>query len=355
MLCALELIARWAWTLLSAFFGVALVLLSLASVQAQSGGGIDQTGTGGRHTIQGRIYFPSGRRSDVRVLVRLESYNAGDLSVLSDSNGSFRFSGLNPGAYKVIVDAGDEYEVARESVYVDTDGSNSRSGMTLPPISRLYTIQISLRLKASATTKPGVVNAALAAIPASALDLYQKALESVRLENSSKAIEQLQGAIAIHADFPLALNALGVEHLKLGQADKASEALSSAVQLAPEDFSPRLNYGIALLNQKKFAAAEEQLRTALKRSPSDSTAHLYLGITLAISRKLDEAEKELQIVVDSKSGEVGLAHRYLAGVYLERRQYKRAANELEAYLKLVPKASDAGLTRQKIKELRARI
>ena len=69
----------------------------------------------------------------------------------------------------------------------------------------------------------------------------------------------------------------------------------------------------------------------------------------------NDAAKEQVTITDSKSGEVGLAHRYLAGVYLERRQYKRAANELEAYLKLVPKASDAGLTRQKIKELRARI
>ena len=117
MLGPFELSAQRIWPFLAGFFCVALVLLSFASVQAQSGGGVDQTGTGGRHTIQSRIYFPSGQRSDVRVQVRLESYNAGELSVLSDSNGSFRFSGLSPGSYTVFVDAGDQYEIARECLH----------------------------------------------------------------------------------------------------------------------------------------------------------------------------------------------------------------------------------------------
>ncbi len=84
-------------------FSVLLVLLPLLSASAQSGGGVDQTGTGGRHTIQGRIYFPSGRRSDTRVKVKLENFNAGELSVLSDPNGSFVFRGLESGSYIVVV------------------------------------------------------------------------------------------------------------------------------------------------------------------------------------------------------------------------------------------------------------
>src|SRR5204863_9202267 len=111
------------------FLACLVVLLSLSSVRAQSGGGVDQTGTGGRHTIQGRIYFPSGRRSDSRVKVKLENFNSGELSVLSDPNGSFVFRGLEPGSYTVVVDAGEDYEIAREVVYVDTDGSNARRGI----------------------------------------------------------------------------------------------------------------------------------------------------------------------------------------------------------------------------------
>src|SRR5205807_7695234 len=80
---------------------VALVitLFAFGVARAQIGGGLDPTGTGGQHSIHGRIYYPSGRRSDKRVMVKLETYNSGELSVMSDANGSFTFSGLIPGNY----------------------------------------------------------------------------------------------------------------------------------------------------------------------------------------------------------------------------------------------------------------
>ena len=333
-----------------------IVLMSLATsnVLAQSGGGVDQTGTGGRHSIQGRIYFPSGRRNDVRIKIRLESFNAGELSVLSDPNGSFVFRGLEPGNYTVVVDAGDPYEPARESVYIDTDGSNSRRGITLPPVARLYTVDISLRLKRDGAVKPSVVNAALAALPDNARDLYRKAVDSIREGNTAKAVEELKAAIASYPQFPLALNELGVQYLKLGQLDKAAEALKEAVKLVPEDFLPRLNYGIVLLNQRKFPEAEEQLRVATSKNSNAATAHMYFGIVLAVQRKLEDGQKELQLAIASNSPEVALAHRYLAGIHLERRAYKQAADELQKYLELVPKAADAEVLHRKIKELRSK-
>ena len=328
-----------------------LLLIVVIPVVAQSGGGVDQTGTGGRHSIQGRIYFPSGRRSDVRVKVRLENFQSGELSVMSDPNGSFVFRGLEAGNYTVVVDAGEDYEIARESVYIDTDGNNSRRGITLPPMPRLYTVQVTLQLKNDGP-KAAVVNAALAAIPENARELYRKAVESIHAGNTAKAVEQLNAAIASYPAFPLALNELGVQYLRLGQLDKAATTLKQAVKIVPEDFLPRLNYGIALLNQRKFAEAEDQLKTALSKNSSPPTAHMYLGIALAVQRKLDEGQKELDIAIASNSNEVSLAHRYLGGIFLERREFKRAAEELESYLRLVPNATDADVLQQKIKELR---
>lgn len=344
-----EIRQRFVFTL--AVLCVLPLFVSLAS--AQSGGGVDQTGTGGRHTIQGRIYFPSGRRSDTRLKVKLQNFNAGDLSVFSDPNGSFIFRGLEPGSYTVVVEAGEAYESAREVVYIDTDGSNSRRGIALPPVSRIYTVQIALQLKHGNSAKTGIVSAVLAAVPETARDLYLKAVESAQAGDNLKAIEQLKSALAIYAQFPLALNELGMRYLKVGEIDKAAAALKSAVKLDPEDFHPRLNYGIALLNQKRFPEAEEQLRAATAKNSAIPTAHMYLGITLAMQRKLDEGQKELQLAVSSNSNEVFLSHRYLAGIYLERHQNARAADELEAYLRRVPKAADAEMLQRKIKELRA--
>lgn len=325
---------------------------SLAS--AQSGGGVDLTGTGGRHTIQGRIYFPSGRRSDARLKVKLQNFNAGELSVFSDPNGSFIFRGLEPGSYTVVVEASDDYESAREVVYIDTDGSGSRRGIVLPPVTRIYTVEIALRLKRGVSAKTGIVSAVLAAVPDAARALYLKAIESGQAGENLKAIEQLKGAIAIYAQFPLALNELGVQYLRVGEIDKAAEALKSAVRLAPEDFTPRLNYGIALLNQRRFPEAEDQLRAAVAKNGGAPTAHMYLGIVLAMQRKLDEGQKELEAAINSNSNEVFLSHRYLAGIHLEKHQNGRAADELENYLKHFPKAADAEILRRKIKELRTK-
>jgi len=319
---------------------------------SQSGGGVDTLGTGGRHTISGRIYFPSGRRSDVRVKVKLQSLQSGELTVFSDVNGTFSFKGLEAGSYTVVVDAGDEYEQAHESVYIDTEAGNSRRGVILPPVSRLYTVDITLRLKMGGHMKPGVVSASLAAVPEAARDLYLKAVASAQEGDNAKAVSQLKAALNMFPDFPLALNELGVQYLKANQPDKAADVLSKAVKLAPDDFSPRLNYGIALLNLRKLPDAEEHLRAAVSKQSGAPTAHMYLGITLAIQRKLDEGMKELDLAIASKSPEVPLAHRYLSGIYLERREYQNAANELETYLKLVPKAPDAPVLRQKIREMR---
>jgi Tfp pilus assembly protein PilF len=342
--------ARNLISILSALF-VLVILASTAA--AQSGGGIDQTGTGGRHTIQGRIYYPSGRRSDSRLKVKLQNYNSGDLSVFSDPNGSFIFRGLEPGSYTVIVDAGEDYELAHEIVYIDTDGSNPRRGIVLPPVSRIYTVQIALQLKHGVSAKTGIVSAVLAAVPDGPRDLYMKAIASEQAGDNQKAIEQLKGSLALFPQFPLALNELGVCYLKVGEIDKAAESLKSAVKLAPEDFYPRLNYGFTLLNLRRLPEAEEQLRAAVAKNTAAPTAHMYLGITLAIQRKLDEGQKELQAAINSNSTEVFLSHRYLAGIYLERHQNAAAADELENYLKHFPKVPDAEILRRKIKELRS--
>jgi tetratricopeptide (TPR) repeat protein len=330
------------------------ISLLASAALAQSGGGVDQMGTGGRHTIQGRIYFPSGRRTDTRLKVKLQSFNTGELSVFSDPNGSFVFKGLEAGSYTVVVEAGEDYESAREPVYIDTDGSNPRRGIFLPPISRNYNVEISLRLKPAASARIGLINAALAVVPPTARDLYLKAMESAQAGDNVKAVEQLKGALAIYPQFPLALNELGVRYLKLGQIDKAAEAFKSAVELDPDEFHPRLNYGIALLNQKRYPEAEEQLRVALAKRSDAPTVHMYLGIVLAMQRKYEEGQKELQLAIASNSTEVALAHRYLAGIYFETNQDSRGADELEIYLRLVPKTPEAEVLRKKIKEIRAK-
>jgi regulator of sirC expression with transglutaminase-like and TPR domain len=49
-----------------------------------------------------------------------------------------------------------------------------------------------------------------------------------------------------------------------------------------------------------------------------------------------------------------LAHRYLAGAYMNTHKNKEAADELEKYLKLEPKNPDAEKIKKTISDLRSK-
>jgi Flp pilus assembly protein TadD len=334
----------------------ALLLFSAALVHAQSGGGVDTTGTGGRHSIIGRLIFPSGQRVDTRLKIKLESPGQGDLTVLSDGNGNFSFQSLRPGNYIVVIEGGEFFDTVREQVFIDTSNVVTSRGPASYPMSRPYNLQIYLRPKNEtvATTKPGVLNAALATVPKPALEVYEKGMEFARAGETDKAIDQLKRAVELHAGFALALNELGVQYMRKGEYGKAADALAKVVQLSPEAPEPMLNYGIALFNQGKIPEAEVQLRHALKKNEHSFPAHHYLGMALIRKKSYTDAETELRRAIELGGPRAGLAHYYLGGVYWQVGKLQQAADELETYLKLDPKAPEAEKIRGTIKDLRSK-
>jgi TolA-binding protein len=321
-------------------FSSFLFLLSCTVAFAQGGVGSSRglPGTNdGIHTIKGRVYFPVEPKGDKHLRVTLRSADTTDQNTVTDEDGSFAFNRLRSGNYTVVVDGGKEFDEAIETATIDRAASSG---------GRIVSLAITLRPKGTA--------AAFSKIPKAARELYGKGTEAAAKGDSKKAVEHLSGAVSAYPDFPQALSELGVQYLKLGEADKAAQSLQAALKIMPDDPLVRLNYGFALLSQKKFDEAEAQLRQVLQKNDAMPTAHMYLGIALMNQKKLDDAEAELLRAANSNSVEVATAHRYLGGIYWGKRDYKRAADELELYLKLVPKAPDAERTRAAIKDLRSK-
>lgn len=291
-------------------------------------------GTGGTRSIQGHIISPTGRLPETRVRITLDSSNAGSRSIVAGEDGVFIFNNLEPGPYDLTIDAGKEYEVMRESVYI--------GGAT-----QMATVPVYLKLKPES-------NPALAGVPKAAVELFTKAQEAARKKDDEKAAALLAEALAQHPQFGLAHNELGLIHMRAGRLDKALEEYKVASKALPDDASVQLNYGTALAQKRDFAEAEKQLRRALKRLDKSATGHLYLGVSLIGLKNIDEAEAELQKASTLGGDQMGVAHRYLGGIYWAKHQYKRAADELETYLKLSPKAPDAEQTRATIKDLRSK-
>src|SRR5689334_448060 len=129
-------------TLSTRLLFIMLGMLVLSPSAFAQGSGKSSTGTGGNHLIQGYVFFPSGRKAEGTIIVKLTSLQYGDLQVIPDSSGSFTFSSLAPGSYTVIVNAGDEYEISNEGVFIDSDLSMSRVGARLPSTPRRYTVMV---------------------------------------------------------------------------------------------------------------------------------------------------------------------------------------------------------------------
>lgn len=326
----------------------AILLMSSVTVKAQGYGDRTRTGgTGGVHSIQGRINFPTNRPATA-FKVRLESTNSATLTTISNTEGIFYFSSLEPGQYTIIVETGDEYEPVRDSLSIDREIVNGTS--------RTFNLMFYLRDKRVRQNTPSVISASLAKVPKPAFEEFKKAVEALDNDDIKTAIERLNEAIRLYPPFPEAHSELGSLYLKKGELDKAAESLRRSLQLNAKNPSAQLNYGIVLLNQRKMFEAEKELEKAVLADETAAMPHFYLGIALLGLNYPDYAEKEFLKAVSLKDDEkTAQAHRYLGGIYWKKGDYKKATEELEKYVKAVPKAPDVEKVQATIVQLREKL
>lgn len=342
-----------------------LAIACLAAVHDVSAqGSANNTGTGGIHTIKGRIYLPNGRTLDRQIKVELQSSTQPTLSVYTDNNGAFSFNGLNPGSYTVVVDAGDAFEIAKEYFLIDKEVQTST--MPVPPIPKIQTAPIYLQPKRSNNEplKNGVVNAKAAGVPKNALQRFEQGVKLSQSGKNDEAIKELKESIAIYPSFALPHIELGKIYIRLGKLTDAVEAFRAALVIDPSDFEAHLNCGIALLNLRQLDSARDELNQAVARDQNAVTPHFYLGLVYIQKRDLDNAQKELESAKQlAVTNDFPPVHKYLGGIYWQRARdkaneterkdlYKMAIDELEKYIKLLPTATDAEKIRATIVQLR---
>src|SRR5437588_9168415 len=326
-----------------------LSLTSLANAEVL-GSNRGPVGGEGSNTIEGRVYFPSGDHSGKAIKLHLESNLAiSNQTAFTDQDGVFRFNSLPPGTYTVVAEGGKEFE-------------NSRETITIEPIGASRVTQVTIQMR----SKIDAANPAFAGVPQSTLDLYQKGSAAAQKGDSKSAVEYFGKAVTASPNFAIALNDLGSQYLKLLQWSKAEESFDALVKLKPGDAGAQLNLGIALYNEgvdlmgqqkfedaeKKFNGSETHLREAVRLKLPGPSAHYYLGMMLIKFKAYAEAQKELELAISNGGENLALAHKFLGGVYISTHKDKEAADELEKYLKLEPKAPDAEKIKDSIKKLR---
>jgi Tfp pilus assembly protein PilF len=319
---------------------VMLAFCALTDANAQGYGDRNSTGDG-KLTIQGKVFLPNGQpASGVTVSFSGTEFVSG--TVQTDDSGNFRFSNLVAGNYTVTVKGTEAFETETESVSMGKESSAGQAS----------TVVFNLRNKG---TKKGDLSANpfFAKVPKDAVKKYQEAAEGVKKNDLKAAIAALDEAIAIYPDFALAYNEKGLLLVKQNDLDKAMEAYVKAIQIKPDYFEAKFNFGYALLNKKDYERTELIFRDLLQQKNDMPTAHLYLGIALIGLKKWDAAEASLKQAISLKGGEnLAMAHRYLGGIYMQKKRNAEAAAELQKYLDLTPKAADADKIKTMIADLK---
>ena len=330
---------------------VAAVLL-LFSFQTGAQSSVNNSGTGGIHVIQGRVFFPDGNNTGTSIAIRLESTNFSTISVFTDGNGAFRFNSLAPGNYSVVVEAGERYEIAREQITIDP-GSTGPLRVAATPM--IFTVPMYLMPKRGQALRNEIINAKLADVPKNAIDLFTKGLESVQKGKSDDAISEFRQALAVYPRFTTCYVELGKIYLIHGKLNDANASFRSALRIDPQDFDARVNLGIGLMNEKKYDDAEPELVTAALLNKTAVTPHYYIGLMYIEKKQYDIAQKAFETALGLPGGDAfPLLHRYLGGIYVTKGLNKQAVIELNRYLQLAPKAADAQKIRQTISELKAK-
>ncbi len=318
------------------------VLWLTGAITAQVAGGLDGLNTrwGGNNFIVGTVFWPSGKRVDTRMGLRLRSLTRSDILSNTDDSGRFIFSHLPAGYYEIIIEGDKEFETVTQAVEI----LNSRES-----VPQSYAMSIRLVDKMKPAVKSTVVNIENVGVPKRAIEFYGKASDLAKAGDHRAAIGQLELAIIECPKFMNAFNEMGVQYLRLNELEKADAALQSALKIRPDAFEPMMNRGIALFRLNRHAEAEQVLLAALKIKAS-AVARYYLGRSLIKLGRNDEAEKELIIAVEIGADEFKEAHRLLAVIYLDRGDRQKVVEQLETYLRLVPLAPDAGELRQVIQQ-----
>lgn len=325
------------------------VLLSLCfagSVCAQISGISDtesQTGLGGMNSIVGTVFAPSGRPLASRVRIRLSTMTRGDRLFTTNQNGSFAFRGLPAGSYTVTIDKEPDFKPISQSVdIIQFRGAPAQT----------YTLNIRLEFKDRTKVEPAVLNAEFANVPKKALTHYNAGVELGKNNDREGAIAELKLAITEHPTFTHAFNEMGVQYLKLGKLEDADAAFQGALKIDPESFPALINRGIANVMMKRYGESVPLFRKALKSHEQSAVGHYFLGQALANLGLFDDAEKELLTSLELGKDDMREAHRILAIIYSAKGAKKKAADELDAYLKIVPTTPDAEKLKDQIRKLR---
>ncbi len=316
---------------------VALILASQIFAYAQSS------------RIQGQV-FGEGRRPMADLWVELLNEVDSVLKrIKTDGIGGYYFGNLSAGRYTVRVRTfGTGYE--EQSQQVEINGFVG--GRQVSDSQQKDFVLRTQRSLARKPASPGVIFAQ--DVPPDAEKAYQRGVGHLDSDRAALGVSELRNAIDIFPTYFLALDRLGVEMIK--QQKWADAVLYFQRATAVHDKSANSWYGLAF-SSYATGAVKEALEAATRAgslSPDSPDIQLLLGISFRSDNRYLDAEKALLKAKKLAEGKSADVLWQLALLYAHNlKNYRLAANELEAYLKVMPDHPNAPLLRKLITQWRS--
>jgi Flp pilus assembly protein TadD len=191
-------------------------------------------------------------------------------------------------------------------------------------------------------------------VPKEAKKAYERGVKEAERKNYEKAVTHFQQAVVSYPRYVQAINDLGVQYLRLNRHGEALAAFEQAIEIEPRTPHPYINIGYIRLQQKEFAQAAESLRKAVEMDSANWSAHMLYGVALTQTEQFEQAQRELERALSlGPPPEASVVRLQLANLFMRRRDFPRAIEQMENYLSEVPKAQDADHVREMIKRLKS--
>ncbi len=154
------------------------------------------------------------------------------------------------------------------------------------------------------------------------------------------AIESLQQALGLRADYGAAHYNLGNLYASAGRLEEATTHLREATRLYPRFAEAHSNLGTVLARRGDLAAAIEEFRHAIEINPAAPGVHVNLGVALAnqgnLAAAADSFERALTLNPESVQ-----AHYYLGNLMASVGRLDKAIEHFQQVLRIEPGFADA--------------
>ena len=192
-------------------------------------------------------------------------------------------------------------------------------------------------------------------VPKEAEEMFKKALDDLKNDDSSKRLDQLIGTVQKYPNYYAAAQRLGMEFLKTRQYENAAKMFIIAAGVNPKSSVAFYYMGFALsqIGDNYNKAALKALEKARDLAPAAYQVALLEG---KLQRKLGDylaAEKSLLSAKKLANSKIPEIHMELSQLYgNDLKQYAKAADELELYMKASNQKDDK--VKKLINDLRAK-